>query len=236
MTKVNTKDVDKYFQQATDWDVDQVQRTKKSERRAWIVAGVAGAIALLSTGANYMLFPLKQVEYRVIRVDDRTGLVDVQRTTLRDAKTTYQEVTDRYWLRLYVRRREGYQYNEYEDTYRTVGLLSSAPEQKVWQAYWSASNPNAPINKYGTKALVRVKIRSVSFIGKNLASIHFTKILEQAGQLPVKTYWIATVPYRYVNAPISDEDREINPLGFQVTEGYHADQETDVVDTDEVAK
>jgi len=229
MTKVNTKDVDKYFRQATDWDIDQIQRTKASERRAWIVAGVFGLVALLSTGANYMLFPLKQIEYRIVRVDEGAGIVDVQRTTLSSTKTTEKEATDRYWLRLYVRQREGWLFDSYDETYRTVGLLSSAEGQKAWQAFWSASNPTAPVNKYGNAARVKVKIRSVSFIGKNLASIRFTKILEQKNAKPTESYWIATVPYRYVNAPLSDADREINPLGFQVTEGYRVDQETDVI-------
>jgi type IV secretion system protein VirB8 len=236
MTKVPAKIVDDYFRQATEWDVDQVQRSKKSERRAWTVAGVAGVIALLCAGANYMLFPLKQIEYRIVRVDDTTGVVDVQRTTLSDAKTTYKEATDKYWLRLYVRMREHYLYDEYDTTYRTVGLLSSGQEQKKWHAYWNATNPAAPVNQYGTRARVKVKIRSVTFIGKNLANVHYTKILEQGNARPVESYWIATIPYRYVNEPVSDEDREINPIGFQVTEGYRSDPETDITRTAEVSK
>lgn len=232
MSKVPAGKEDEYFEQASEWDIDQMQRSKQSEKRAWRFGYAAVLIALLSVSANFMLFPLKQVEYRIIRVDDVTGMVDVQRTTLTDAKTTYQEATDKYWLRLYVRTREHYLYDEYDTTYRTVGLLSSSQEQKKWYAFFRPENPAAPINQYSNKVRVKVKIRSVTFIGKKLANVHFTKITEQNGAAPVYSYWIATVPYRYVNEPVSDDDREISPIGFQVTEGYRVDPETAVTTTE----
>jgi type IV secretion system protein VirB8 len=228
MTKVSAAEEAKYFEGASDWDIDQVQRSKQSEKRAWRVCGASIAIAALCASANFMLFPLKQVDYRIIRVDDVTGMVDVQRTTLQDAKVTYKEATDKYWIRTYVRTRESWLYDEYASTYRTIGLLSSAQEQKAWYAFFRPENAAAPINQYSNRTRVKVKIRSVTFIGKNLANVHFTKILEQNGAQPVESYWIATVPYRYVNEPASEDDREINPIGFQVTEGYRVDPETGV--------
>ena len=236
MEPVRHDDGSEYFRQAASWDTDHVLRTKQSEKRAWLVASAAGVIALLSVSANLMLFPLKQVEHRIIRVDETNGLVDVQRTTLSDATTTYKEVTDKYWLRLYVRNREHYQYDQYEHTYRTVGLLSSAQEQKKVYAFYRPDNPASPIHQYGSKVRVNVKIRSVTFIGKNLANVHFTKIAEQPGAPSVESYWIATVPYRYVNEPVSDDLREINPLGFQVLDGYRTDPETGVTRASEAAK
>ena len=228
---VKAEQEETYYQQATDWDVDQTQRSKQSEKKAWRVAVVTTAIALLSVASNFALFPLKEVEYRIICVDSVTGMVDVQRTTLDDAKTTQSEATDKYWLRRYVRTREHYLYDEYDVTYREVGLLSSTQEQKKWYAYFRPENASAPINQYSNKVRVKVKIRSVVMIGKGLANIHFTKIMEQNGAAPTSSYWVATVPYRYVNAPQSEDDREINPLGFQVTEGYRIDPETGVTTT-----
>lgn len=230
MGKVKAEDADNYFAQASNWDVDQVLRSKQSEKRAWRVASTAMFICLLSAGANFMLFPLKQVEYRIVRVDEGNGLVDVQRTTLVDAKITHKEATDNYWLKLYVRTREGFLYAEAENIYRTVGLLSSAQEQKKWHADFNSNNPESPLNKYGTRARAKIKIRSTTYIGKNLANVRFTRTEEFAGTEPKTTFWIATIPFRYVNPPLSDEDREINPLGFQVTDGYRVDAEAGVID------
>jgi len=42
---------------------------------------------------------------------------------------------------------------------------------------------------------------------------------------PILSYWAATVTFTYQNPPTSQKDREINPLGFQVT-GYRVDPES----------
>lgn len=232
MKKIEAEKADEYFDEASNWDTDQVMRSKQAEKKAWRVAAVGLFIATLSVGANFTLFPLKQVEYRIIRVDNTTGMVDVQRTVMTGGKESYGEVTDKYWLRRYVRTREGYLYDEYNNIYREVGLLSSSQEQKKWYAYFRPENPIAPVNVYSNKVRVKIKIRSVVMIGKNLANVHFTKTAEQTGAAPAITNWVATIPYRYVVAPQSEDDREVNPLGFQVTDGYRIDPETGVTTTD----
>ena len=224
---VRAKDAEQYYKEADEWDEDQVKRSKASETRAWRIAYVAWGIALMSVAANFMLFPLKQIEHSIIRVDPVTGITDVQRV-VKDAKTSYGEETDKYWLRIYVRNREGYLYDEYTNQYRTVGLLSSTQEQKKWFDFFRPENPNSPVAQYSNRTKIRVKIRSVSPITKELANVRFTKIQEQANAPALETYWIATIKYRYVNLPTEEKDREINPIGFQVAE-YRVDPETAVI-------
>ncbi|MFX7760080.1 VirB8/TrbF family protein, partial [Acinetobacter baumannii] len=65
------------------------------------------------------------VEHHVARVAMPTGIVDIQRCL--DCQTSYNEVTDYYWLSLYVRTREGFTFPEFDSIYRTIGLLSSQP-------------------------------------------------------------------------------------------------------------
>lgn len=226
--KIPAADAENYFKEASEWDLDQVQRSKQSEKRAWRVATIAGTIAFMSVSANFMLFPLKEVQSQVIRVDSVTGMVDVQRV-LKDAPAQYNEETDKYWLRLYVRSREGWLFDEFNYIYRSVGLLSSAQEQRRWFDFYRPENPSSPYNQFSNRVKVKVKIRSVTFIDKNVANVRFTKIQENiTGGAPIETYWIATMKYRYVNTPIAETEREINPLGFQVTE-WRVDPETGVI-------
>lgn len=225
----SSKDRD-YFETATDWDIDQTARTKASEKRAWLVAAAFGALSLVLSIAIASLIPLKTIEDRIVRVDTVTGVVDVQRTEISGGRESYEEVVDKYWIRRYVRTREGFDFNQFQQIYKEVGLLSSSEEQKSWFGYFRKENPEAPVNTYGDRQRVRVKIRSVVMVGPKLANVHYTKIVETAaGNSPKLSYWIATVPYRYVNAPMSEDDREINPLGFQVLPGYRSDPETDVI-------
>lgn len=221
------KNIEKYVEQASDWDTDQNLRTKQSEGRAWKVAGGASFIALCLAVALMCLVPLKSLEYVVVRVDEVTGMVDVVRTTLKGVEETVSEATDKYWLKLYVRTREGYFYDEYQTNYATVGLMSSPAEQRKYYDAVKMENPAAPINAMSNKYRYRIKISTVTFIGKkkDLANVHYARIKEPVGgtALPETTYWIATIPFRYVNPPTSEAEREINPLGFQVADGYRTD-------------
>lgn len=214
-----------YFKEATDWDHDQAKRTKESEQRAWKTAGLLGLIALLSVCANFMLFPLKQIEHNIVRVDTVTGVVDVQRI-MKDGKDTYNEATDKYWMWLYVRNREGYLHFMFDEQYKTVGLLSAQQLQQTYYESIKQQNPNSPLNRYGTNQ-VKLKYGSINFISKGVATVRFTKTITDArGRTTQPTYWIATMKYRYVRAPESEAERNINPLGFQVSE-YRVDPESD---------
>ena len=61
-----------------------------------------------------------------------------------------------------------------------------------------------------------------------MAQIRFDKITVPMGgdiskQVPPQSL-IATVGFEYVNAPQKEEDRSVNPLGFQIT-SYRVDPE-----------
>lgn len=215
--------LDDYISQAQTWETDRSLQMITSEKRAWRIAFIMAGIAGLSALSNVFLFPLKTVEHQIARVDMTTGIVDIQRCT--DCETTYAEVNDKYWLGLYVRTREGFTMSEFNPIYRTVGLLSSPTLASEFAEFFKATNPASPAATLGARTAVRTKIRSISFLEKGLATVRFTKTTLTTGARPVDSYWIATIKYRYVNAPISEKDREINPLGFQVTE-YRIDPET----------
>lgn len=211
-----------YLQQSNNWEVDQMIAAKKSEKKAWIVAGSAMGIAFMAVGAVLGLTPLKTSEPYVIRVNETTGVVDVVKS-MKDAKTTYEEVVRKADLRKYVRARESYSYSLAEHYYTTVGLMSS-PElaDKYQQFYNPKTNPkDSPVAKYGEFGSVVIDIKSVSFINDKAASVNYIRKEysdQSAASRPEVTEWVATVTYKYVNAPQKDADREINPFGFQVIE------------------
>ena len=62
----------------------------RSRRIAWVTAGVASLLAIVSVAAVAALTPLKTVEPFVIRVDNATGIVDVV-NALDNARETYDE-------------------------------------------------------------------------------------------------------------------------------------------------
>ncbi|WP_246252471.1 virB8 family protein [Parasulfitobacter algicola] len=216
-------EIKQYLKEARSFDYDLRLRSDRSRRLAWMVAGVSGAIAVAACTAVAMLAPLKTVEPFVIRVDSATGVPEVM-TSLSDGQEEYDEAVSKYFLARYVRVREGYSFATREAIFREVQLLSSRDEQAEFSQSYNASNPDSPQFIYGRNGKADVAIRSIAFIGEDLAQVRFARTVTQRDE-SVRTLWVATVQFNFQSdAIISDQDRLINPLGFIVTD-YRADPE-----------
>ena len=234
---MNDKPLEKqYFNEARGWDAQQSIRIKKSEQRAWCCSLLFTLIAVLQGIGLLCLLPLKSIEPFVIRVDNNTGLVDVVSTltTHGKVKQQAQEVLDKYWLAQYVRHREGYQWETRSYDRKLVGLMSSDIVQQDYAAQTDPKlNPQAPIVNYGQQAQVVTYINAISFIASEKAKseqritalVRYSKQLKRTGEIHPLTHWVATITFVYRNAPMSLQDRQLNPLGFQVL-SYRNDQAT----------
>ena len=211
-----------YFDKARRFDQDRMIRVERSARIAWFVAIAASVLAAASIVAVAGLTPLKSVEPFVIRVDKSTGIVDVA-SALKSAPNTYDEAVTKYFAAKYVRAREGYVWSEAEANFRTVALLSAPPEQSRFAAFYRGSNPKSPQNVYGHGATSRINIVSISLINAKVVSVRYIRTVTRREDVHT-THWVATLTFAYVNAPMSSNDRLVNPLGFVVSE-YRADPE-----------
>lgn len=209
---------------AKDWETDEIARTKASERRAWRVAMVAVGLAIVLALAVVLLTPLKTVEPFIVR-EGATGTGEAI-TLVRDRKVSESEVTAKYWLAQYVNFREEYSKPASYGNYRATDLLSARPVFEPYFQQINPENPNSPTTMYGTKGTIEARVTNITFIGTRHAQVRFVKRVQPDTDVPVQeTRWIATVTYEFLNPPIKEEDRLINPLGFQVT-SYRLDPET----------
>lgn len=212
-------DIKKYFKDANDWEQDRSANLIKSARRGWIAAGIATTIAICAVFAVAALAPLKTVVPYVIRVDNTTGIVDVASGLDVSTDVDYEEAIDKYFLSKYILHREGYLFQTLKHDRDVVGLMSS---ERVGQQYTEYTdyrkNPQAPVAIYGETAEVKVKIQNISFLGKDVAQVRYTKTVTRAGKRTAPSHWAATITFRYSNANMKPEDRLISPLGFQATQ------------------
>lgn len=214
----------KMVEEAKKFHQSDIERTRKTAKIAWYVAGGCMIISGLAVGAVLGLTPLKTVEPFVIRVDNNTGATDIV-TVMKQRETSYGEVMDKFWLAQYVRYREGYDWQTVQDTFDATNLLSSPSEQTAFSQIYK-DNPNAPHKILRDTAKVVVKVKSIAFVG-NMAQVRLEKAvipLNKNNIVPPPQNYIATIAYEYKNAGMKDEDRLINPLGFQVT-SYRIDKE-----------
>ncbi len=218
------QDEQRYFDEATAWEIDRQRTSARSQTVAWWIAGGASVIAALSVTAVMLLTPLKQVDAFVVRVDNTTGIVDIVKS-LRTGSTEYNEAITKYFLAEYIHAREGYSRPLAESNYDLVTLMSDPNERRQYEVYFDpVKNPKSPLKIYNTEGEVAAKIKSISFLKKNTAAIRYRRI-QRVGSSTTQSDWIATVSFRYVNSPQAEQAREINPLGFLVSD-YRTDPET----------
>ena len=214
----------KMVDEAKKFHQSDIERTKKVAKIAWYVAGGAMVLTGLAVGAVLGLTPLKTVQPFVIRVDNNTGATDIV-TTMKKQEKSYGEVMDKFWLGQYVRYREGYDWQTVQDTFDATNLLSSPQDQAQFSQIYK-DNPQAPHKILRDTSKVVVRVNAIAFVG-NMAQVRFEKAvipLNKSDMQPEPQRYIATIAYEYKNAGMKDEDRLINPLGFQVT-SYRVDKE-----------
>lgn len=217
--KVEKEDFENYLKEARTWETDKVKTVNKSLQVAYWYGGVASVVAVMASGAaiTMALAWMHPAPLPVIRVDNATGIVDVVES-IKDGKTNYEEVVNKYFTQWYVRYREGYSKDLAEDYYADVGIMSIGLEQQKYFEWFNPKNPLSPLNIYGPYAKVKINIKGTSFIKPNIALVRYTKLIERGLDKPIITHWAATITFKYSGAPMKEKDREINPLGFQVVE------------------
>jgi type IV secretion system protein VirB8 len=215
-------DFDKYLEESRGLERDYLDELVRSRRTAWRVTAGAGGLVVLALGALVALLPLKRVEAFVVQVDKASGNVGVV-TTLENAQATYGEAVDKYFLNKYVLNRENYDYETIQTAYDTTVILSSPEIQREYLALFEG--PKARDKVLSNQARIVVQVRSIALASGNTAVVRFgTRRTQSNGAPDVEESLVATIGFRYVGAAMREQDRLVNPLGFQAT-SYRVDPE-----------
>lgn len=205
-----------YYETAQSWADERHSAGERSARLAWIVAGIAGGIALLEAAALVILLPLKQVEPYTVMVDRQTGYAQPLNLAKGQAIAPDQALI-RAMLAQYVTAREGFNLAALREDYRRVALWSAGDARSQYIAAMQASNPASPLARLPRSAVLTAEIRSISELGPSSALVRFATYRTDQGSVPVQQgVWAAVVKYRFSAAEMSAESRLVNPLGFQV--------------------
>lgn len=224
MNEHSREALDAYYAEAASWNHDRVHSMRSSQRIAWWIAGVAATIAVLEAIALVLLTPLKTVEPYTLMVDRTTGFVQALKP-LDQAKIAPDAALTQSFLVQYVIAREGFDMATVNTNYRKVALFSADTARSSYLQQMQVSNPASPLVAYPRTTTVDVRVKSVSPMGKNAAMVRFDTVRSDAGaQSQPPSPWVAVVRFRWSDAPMSLDDRFVNPLGFQVT-GYRKDPE-----------
>jgi type IV secretion system protein VirB8 len=224
MKQAARESLDAYYREADSWADDRQDMLRASRRTAWIVAGVAVAIALFEAIALIVLMPLKTVVPYTLLVDKQTGYVQ-ELKPLDAEKIAPDTALTQSFLVQYVIARESYDATTVQATYRKVQLWSADSARADYVNTMQATNPASPLSRYPRTTIVDTRVKSITSMGGNQALVRFDTVRrDQGGQTQPAESWVAVIKYRFSTGPMRAEDRFINPLGFQVF-GYNRSQE-----------
>lgn len=224
MNEQSREALNAYYAEAASWNRDRVLAIRTSQRLAWVIGGVAAAVAVLEAIALVLLTPLKTVEPYTLLVDKTTGYVQALKPLAQQQIAPDAALTQSFLVQ-YVIARESFDLPTLSANYRKVALFSADTARRSYLQTMQVTNPDSPLVLYPRTATIDVRVKSVSPIAKNAALVRFDTVRSDSGhQAQASSAWIAVIRYRYSDAPMSVEDRFVNPLGFQVV-GYRKDQE-----------
>jgi len=215
---------DTYYAAAATWADTAATAEARSRRTAWIVAGVATAVAALLALALLALTPLKTVQPYVVTVDRQTGAVEVTQT-LGGSRLTENEAVIQASLANYVRARETFDVTDLAANYRRVQMMSATQARAAYVAEMAANNPSSPLRTLAPGDTVAVRVKSISLLAPGTALVRFDAARRPAGSaVAVTRAYAAAISYGFSGRPLRLEDRFDNPLGFEVTR-YRKDAE-----------
>lgn len=210
---------------AASWATSVTEDLERSSRRAWTVAIIAAIVALLEAVALVFLVPLKTVEPYTLLVDRQTGNVEALAPLDAQVVTSDAALT-RSFLVQYVIARESFAMPSLQEDYRKVSLWSDGKVREAYQRSMNAANPASPLSALPKGAAIRTEVKSVSNLAEGRALVRFqTTRIDQGAAPQSPEHWAAIVNYSFSKAEMSEADRYVNPLGFQVT-SYRRDSET----------
>lgn len=225
MTPEARKAADIYYAQSASWAQEQNDALRASRKIAWIVAGIAAIIALALALALMFLMPLKTVVPYTLLVDRQTGYVQ-SLSPIESSRITPDTALTQSFLVQYVIARESFDRATIQSDYKKVALWSADTARSSYLSEIQVSNPDSPLTKLPPGTVIQTRVRSVSPLGQNSALVRFESVQQGRGaSAQAPRGWVAIINYRFSNAPMSVEDRYINPFGFQVIR-YRRNAET----------
>ncbi|KRG62417.1 virB8 family protein [Stenotrophomonas maltophilia] len=232
----NSPKVEQSVAKAVSYEITVADMARRSERRAWWVATGSLLMSLALAGGYYYMLPLKEKVPFLVMADAYTGTATVARLrgTFQGETITTNEAINRSNVAQYVLARESYDsavmgLRDWE----LVFVMSNGPVSQSMRQRYAGNNPQNPFVMYGREKAIRVKILSITPLGAEPngsfrgASVRIQRSLldKRTGASTYLDNQLVTMRFEYnQNLALSEQDRILNPLAFQVTE-YRVDND-----------
>jgi len=162
----------------------------------------------------------KTFEPFVIQIEEKTGTAKIVNPSDSELLSGNEALT-RYFIKKYLIARETYNPVDFDTNVRkTVRLFSSGSVYRDFIGFIRSPN-NDPSAIYAQKNSTYLRIKSFTKLD-NKYLIRFSVVENAGSQNSFEK--IATLTIAYVPMELNEDDRDINPVGFQIT-GYRVDDD-----------
>ncbi len=232
----NSPKVDQAIAKAVSYEVTVADLARRSERRAWWVAGASLVMSLALAGGYYYMLPLKEKVPFIVMADAYSGTATVARLkgTFEGQDVTASDAINRSNVAQYVMARESYDFAVMGlRDWQLVHVMSTKPVSDAVRARYAANNPQSPIALYSKERAIRVKILSITPLeaqqngGFRGASVRIQRSIYD--KVKASTSYLdnqlVTMRFRYNKSlALNEQERILNPLGMEVYE-YRVDND-----------
>lgn len=178
----------------------------------------------ISILAIFKISTSSTIEPFVIEIEKKSGIVQlVDPVTVKQYSAN--EVLNNYFITEYIKAREVFDPYHYNYNYYTkVRLFSSSNVYNEFRNYIRLQNLDDLFNLYSDFVKNEFKIRSIQKLGNDALQVRFTVEFTRKDGSSTRKNKIVIMSYRYASLEMDDQQRYINPLGFQVI-SYRVDDE-----------
>ncbi len=158
----------------------------------------------------------KSIEPFIIEIEKKTGVPTVVEPVSVKMYSA-NEAIRRYLIWEYIQAREEYNNSTYSSNFMNKVRVLSSPDVYYgdYRQKFGIANPKSPYNLYGTSSSVKVSLKSMIFPTASSAQVRILR--EVVGSIGMRSDKIILMEFEFKNIEMNDEERRINPLGFQVT-------------------
>ncbi|MGL9761551.1 MAG: virB8 family protein [Wolbachia sp.] len=182
---------------------------------------VAISVSIL---AIFKISTSSTIEPFVIEIEKKSGIVQlVDPVTVKQYSA--DKVLNNHFIAEYIKAREVFdKYNYNYNYYTKVRLFSSPNVYNEFRNYISSQNMDDLFNLYSGFVKNEFKIRSIQKLYDDTFQVRFTVEFTRKDGSSIKKNKIVIMSYKYASLEMNDQQRYVNPLGFQVT-SYRVDDE-----------
>ncbi len=208
--------------QLRNWYEERYENITVQRNLLFVLLLILLVLSIVSVGVIAYVINTKKFDPFVIQIDDTTGIAKIV-NPISSTVLSGNEALAQYFIKKYIIARETYNPVDFTtEARKVVRLLSSNSIYWDYRGYIKNEAVD-PSVKYGQKNTTYLVVKSWSKLSDNKYIMRFS-INETAGAMKVFNK-IAVVEFKYLPMELTENDKDVNPVGFQVT-GYRVDDDS----------